>query len=154
MIVLFVRHADAEDSSPTGDMGRRLTGKGRDKSAEVGTKLASLYGTAQRVYASPAIRAVETAEALAEALGTNVEVTDLLAPGSGPEQFSELVREAWGDDHCIVLVGHEPDFSSILSRVTAGGGLSVKVGKLCVVEVDVDKTARGRLKMVLPYGAA
>lgn len=153
MKVLLVRHADAMSSAAGGDLARPLNEKGRTKSHAVGKRLAALYGSVSKVYASPALRARETAEILAEEIGAaQVDETDLLQPGSTADTVRKLLA-ASGPDDVVLLVGHEPDFSRIISGLTANGQLFVNVSKLTCAELEIDKDGTAVLMSLLPYSA-
>jgi phosphohistidine phosphatase len=73
------------------------------------------------------VRAVETARLACEALGVEVEVTEALR--GGPFDALNLVAGR-GD---VLLVGHEPDFSMEVGRLT-GANVAMKKGGIAVVD--------------------
>ncbi len=68
MPLLLVRHAVAEDAHPLGDEARALTAEGRAAFRAHARKLARLTPMTG-IVTSPLVRAVQTAELLAEAFG-------------------------------------------------------------------------------------
>ena len=52
----------------------------------------------------------------------------------------------------LAVVGHDPDFSELVSQLTAGGGLRLDFKKAACVEVDVTSMDpfQGVLKAILP----
>lgn len=76
----FVRHGESE-ANILHEMSNRgwkhgLTEKGREQAAALAHNLLPIK--ARKIFPSPLMRAVQTAEILAEALGLEMEVTDAL----------------------------------------------------------------------------
>lgn len=121
-LLMLLRHAIAEDRSHTGrDEDRRLTGEGKRKLREVVAGMCALELPVERVLSSPLVRAVETAEIVAEGLGLEdgVDVAQALAPGAGSDAVFAALGEV-GRASGIVLVGHEPDLSMLASTLLTG----------------------------------
>jgi len=133
-VIWLVRHAEAEDGSPDAD--RRLTAKGEEQSRTVGAALARLGVKVQCCVTSPKVRARETARLACEALGVQTIEDERLA--GGPFDAHELQAE-FGED--LMLVGHDPDFSLAVHRMT---GAQMRMPKSRVVAVT-----RGELKVAL-----
>jgi phosphohistidine phosphatase len=57
-----------------------------------------------------------------------------LAEGFGAAQAREAALEV-SDDGRVLVVGHEPDFSSTVAELT-GGAVAIKKGGLAVVRLD------------------
>jgi len=135
--LFLVRHAHAVDTAPLlGDAGRYLTGKGRKVMREVARDLVGKG--IDEIWTSPLVRAVQTAEILASALGLedDVVVRAVLGPGHEPKDVLRAVDEQAPKGRCIALVGHEPDLSELASAVLGGpfGGFK-KAGVLGVTLV-------------------
>jgi phosphohistidine phosphatase len=125
-VIWFLRHGDAEDGSGD-DAARRLTSKGERQSREAGLALAALGVSIDACLASPKVRALATAELACDALGAAVEVAEELRGGD----FDPTTLSAGRGD--VLLVGHEPDFSRAVHRLT-GGRVAIKKGGLAAVE--------------------
>ena len=130
----LLRHGDAEAGSP--DAERRLTRKGRDQSKTAGRALAATGVTLDACLASPKVRAAETARLACDALGVEPELEPKLA--GGPFD-AEALAAGLGDD--VLLVGHDPDFSSAVRALT-GAQVRMKKGGLAGIE-------SGELKVLL-----
>jgi phosphohistidine phosphatase len=76
---------------------------------------------------SPKVRALQTAEFACEPLGVEVEEDDRLRGGD----FDPLELAAGRGE--VLLVGHEPDFSDEVGRLT-GAGAKLKKGGLAIVD--------------------
>jgi phosphohistidine phosphatase len=135
VVIWLLRHAEAEDGSP--DDERRLTERGRDQARGAGAALAALGVKLDGCISSPKVRAVETARLACEQLdGLEVKLDERLA--GGPFDAHELSGDV-GEN--VLLVGHDPDFSAAVHRMT---GAQVRMKKGGVAGVD-----RGELKLLL-----
>ena len=111
MRIFLVRHAHAAPGEP--DELRPLTSEGQAAAEELAARLAAEQPTA--VICSPLLRARQTAEAIAGAAGLEAEVDERLAPGATSLTLREAVEERGGT---VVAVGHQPDCSEIVLKVT------------------------------------
>jgi phosphohistidine phosphatase len=131
MRLYLVRHADAAPGDP--DELRPLTPHGRQQARDVGARLAAAGAEGAAVVTSPLLRARETAEEIARALGTTAEPDERLAPGATAESVRELSSELGGT---VVAVGHQPDCSRVAGALT--GGPEPPFPKAGVVAIDLD----------------
>jgi phosphohistidine phosphatase len=125
-VIYLLRHGDAEDGNGD-DSARRLTGKGREQAKAAGQALATLKIEIIACLASPKVRAAETARLACEALGIEPEVANELRGGS----FDALGLAAGRGE--VLLVGHEPDFSDEVARLT-GARVKLRKGGLAIVD--------------------
>jgi phosphohistidine phosphatase len=126
-VIYLLRHGEAEDGDGD-DAARRLTEKGERQARVAGRALAALGTGIEACLASPKVRALDTARLACEALGAEVEVTEALRGGP----FNALDLAAGRGE--VLLVGHEPDFSAEVGRLT-GANVALKKGGIAVVEV-------------------
>lgn len=130
MKVLLVRHAIAQDTSPSGDRGRRLTREGREKFERGAAALAGLVAELELVVSSPLARAKETAAILAAAYPApprSIE-DEMLAPeGDGAAVVRFLAQQK--RLAAVALVGHEPNLSQLEGLLLTGRERSVAVLK-------------------------
>ncbi|HEX2232610.1 MAG TPA: histidine phosphatase family protein [Thermoleophilaceae bacterium] len=125
-MIWLLRHGDAEDGSP--DEQRRLTEKGERQARAAGAALKALGVEPSACLSSPRVRAADTAKLACEPLGGEVELVEALSGGSfDPEEL------AAGHDGDVILVGHEPDFSEAVQRLT-GARIDLKKGGVAAVE--------------------
>jgi phosphohistidine phosphatase len=104
-----------------GDADRRLTKKGRDEITAAGRWMAAQGLRFDLIAASPLVRAQETATIIAECLGEKDRIVTwkVLAPGGNPDTVCRLIGKH-PDVPVILLVGHEPLLSALISRIIAG----------------------------------
>jgi phosphohistidine phosphatase len=125
-LIYLLRHGDAED--PNGDDdARRLTAKGRRQAGAAGRALALLEADLDACLTSPKLRAAETARLACESLGVEPETAAELRGG----RFDALALAAGRGD--VLLVGHEPDFSDEIARLT-GARVKLRKGGLAIVD--------------------
>ena len=151
MRILFVRHAQAveADQFDGDDLDRPLTPEGRKRFKRVAAHLAAAYPAPDRLVSSRAVRARQTAEVLAVALGSkNWEQREELNPGASIAAIQSVLEEQ-PEAGWVLLVGHEPDFSRAISALAGGGRLQVKLRKGGVAEVEWTPRGRGRLRALL-----
>jgi phosphohistidine phosphatase len=116
MDILLIRHGQAVEEAPgLGDAGRWLTQKGRRTSLKVGRWL----GKKEKrrpvvVWTSSLVRAVQTAEIIAAAVGHEGEIHAVaeLSPGRDPRDLVERLSHV-ETPGVLALVGHEPSLSLI-----------------------------------------
>ncbi|EFI41973.1 histidine phosphatase family protein [Peptoniphilus sp. oral taxon 386] len=115
MSVYLIRHGIAQNFADT-DFERELTTEGRIKLRDTFEVFADEIGKIKiKVYSSPLIRAVQTAEILCDFLNCEFEISDWL----GYESYVDRVRKLKEDkDINYILVGHEPNISDCIYRIT------------------------------------
>lgn len=126
-MLYLLRHGDAEHET-SDDAARRLTPKGKRQSRAAGAALAALGAGIDTCLTSPRVRAAETARLACESLpGLEPEV----APELGGGDFDALALGAGRGD--VLLVGHEPDFSNEVARLT-GAKVKLRKGGLAILD--------------------
>lgn len=114
MDIILWRHAEAEPGEP--DLGRTLTSKGEKQARRVAEWLHGRLPESAKIYASPARRAQQTANALAEVAHRKFKTVEALAPGAGPDEVLAAIKfgRAKGT---VVLVGHQPTLGEVVCRL-------------------------------------
>jgi phosphohistidine phosphatase len=115
-----------------------LTEKGREQSRVVGAALQALGVEIDACLSSPKVRAAETARLACEQLAGDVEPQLEPKLAGGPIDAAALAA-GLGDD--VLLVGHDPDFSTAVHDLT-GAQVRMKKGGLAGVD-------RGELVVLL-----
>ena len=95
------------------------------------------------ILSSPYVRAKRTAEIVAETLGQEVTFTDALLPDAN---MAALIGEINDEKpQRVLLVGHEPDLSGLVSVLICGNGnaaIELKKGGLCKVTAETLELGR------------
>jgi phosphohistidine phosphatase len=128
-VIYLLRHGDAEEGTGD-DAARRLTPKGERQARAAGEAMAALGVEPDACLTSPKGRAADTATLACEALECDAELTEELRGGP----FDSLALAAGRGD--VLLVGHEPDFSNAVARLT-GANVKLRKGGLAIVERNV-----------------
>jgi phosphohistidine phosphatase len=150
--LFLLRHADAGDPAAWrgDDAERPLSEKGERQAERLGTFLAEIAFLPDAIVTSPKVRARRTAEIVAEALGAGVRLDDRLGSGLGPETADAILADA-GRPERPVLVGHDPDFSSLLAWLARADGVTMKKGALARIDVKGRVgDGRGTLRWLVP----
>lgn len=130
MRIVLVRHAIAEDreafaASGAVDVDRPLTDKGTKRARRGAKGLRRILDERVDLIAtSPLVRARETAAVIAgvfsKSMRPPIEEVENLCPGQPPHVSVEWLKQQ-GCDETVLLVGHEPDLSLLLTYLTIGG---------------------------------
>lgn len=154
MKIHLLRHAEAEEASPSGrDADRRLTDAGRKRMRLVAKAIAKMDPEYDAVLVSPLVRSRQTAEPVAAACGFRnpfLETKSLL-PNADPEEILvELGKLGTGS---VLLIGHQPHVGRLLGRLATGrrdAEIPMKKAGLAEIEIDGDPSiARAELKWLL-----
>ena len=154
MLIHLLRHAEAEDVSPTGrDADRRLTDDGKKRMRSVAKAIAWLDPGYEAVLVSPLTRARQTAEPVAAACGFQRPFTETksLAPNADPVAvLNELARLGPAS---VLLVGHQPHFGRLFGLLLSGRSsleVPMKKAALAAFEAPSDPSLGGaELKFLL-----
>lgn len=136
----FIRHAQAiEFSTGLPDEQRYLTCRGRKRFRQVAVCLKKMNIDPDFILSSPKVRAVQTAEILAETLRFNgeVRISPELTFGPGLVELDALLRANNGSSE-VVIVGHEPALGEVVASLLQ---LSTPcyLSKGCVVSVKISQ---------------
>jgi phosphohistidine phosphatase len=129
-MIYLLRHGDAEPDQGHGDAARRLTEKGEAQAAAAGLAMARLEIKVDTCLTSPRVRAFDTATLACRPLGIPVEVVDAI----GYDDYDSLELAAGRGD--TLIVGHEPDMSMEVARLT-GANIKLKKGGLAVIKGSI-----------------
>ncbi len=141
MDLILWRHADAQDGAP--DMGRALTAKGVKQAQCMADWLRPRLARDCRILVSPALRALQTADAL----GRDYRVEDGIAPGADPATL--LAVAGWPDaGEPVLLVGHQPTLGLAAGLLLCGQEREMSIKKGGVVWLT-NRVRGGRLQTVI-----
>ena len=157
MNLYLIRHAIAEEESPSGeDSQRGLTDKGAKKMRLIAKGLRTLGVEFDLILSSPYLRAMQTAEILSEVFKKKKFVlSDHLIPAGDPNLLIAEINEKHTVDS-LAIVGHEPYLSTLVSLLTADGApveMTFKKGGVCYLSTDdLHHTHKATLEWLLTPG--
>jgi phosphohistidine phosphatase len=144
MNVFILRHGLAVEPGSAGfskDSERPLIPKGERKVWKIAEALEAMEITFDWILSSPYLRARQTAEIVAEGLDLRkkLEFSEALTPAGSVTKLISLInhREPLPDN--VLLVGHEPYLSELISRLISGGTdiqVNLKKGGLCKLSTE------------------
>lgn len=150
MRLYFLRHGLADRAAWHGpDALRPLTPRGVERMQAEAHTLAAMGFAPDAIRTSPLQRALQSAEIIAQALGTPLQVEPRLAPGFGLPALHAILQET-RESSSLLLVGHEPDFSTTIGALIGGGRVVCKKGSLARVDLYSLNPPRGSLVWLLP----
>lgn len=147
----LLRHADAGDSEAWSgpDEERPLTRKGRQQATGMGAFLNGIGFRPSAIVTSPKVRAAETAEIVGRRLRRKPVVDERLGEGVGLGVLEQVLVHASG--RRPMLVGHDPDFSALITLLCGAARVPMKKGALA--RIDTARPVRpgsGTLRWLLP----
>ena len=153
MRVYFLRHGIAaeRDDWKGDDAARPLTEEGVERTGAVAAALAGLGVNVGAIVTSPLMRARQTADIVARALGRTSKVVEdrRLAPGFNAAGLREILRDHGGEGN-VMVVGHEPDLSETVGALTGGGRVVMRKAGLALVDLPHVHAERGELLWLAP----
>jgi phosphohistidine phosphatase len=136
----FFRHGiavDREDPGVAADEDRPLTEDGRRKTRLAAKGLKRLEIDIDRILTSPWLRAVETADIVADVFGMETtELPELAGNRSVDELLTALAKQR---DQRLLLVGHEPLLGNTVGRLLCSGAefrVDLKKSGVCALQLD------------------
>jgi len=157
-VELYVlRHGEAGKRIPNGskDSERALTVTGLEEVQEIASALAELDVSLDFVATSPLKRARQTADAVAKVLkvkkGSMEEWNELKPEGRRPDLYRKLSQ--FKPESSVLVVGHEPYLSTMVSEIAFGsgaGGIVLKKAGLAKLTVtSFQPKIKGELRWLL-----
>lgn len=158
--ILLLRHGKSDwDADYAGDHERPLADRGQKGARKMGRFITTARVVPDRALTSSAVRARETLATAAEAGGWlgPARVSDALYEAT-PEAVLDEIRKEPDDADTLVVVGHEPTWSRLVSLLIGGGHVEMRTAAVARIDVEVEQWAdvqagRGALAFLLPPGA-
>jgi len=151
--IYFLRHGLADRAAYSGsdDRLRPLTPAGIERLEAEGKTMARLGMGCDLIVTSPLTRCRQTADIAAAALGLEDQVHEdaRLAPGFSLADLAGILQDH-GDREVVMLVGHEPDFSCLVSALTGGSDIVFKKGGLARIDLVPGPPLAGDLVWLIP----
>jgi len=133
VILYFLRHGDAGPPRSGDDDGRQLTADGEAVLQAATPLWRRLNLRPDVVLTSPLPRALRTAELLCKAIGGSPAPDDRLRPGA---TWGDMARAmaAHPDARRVMFVGHEPDLSGAIVRLSGAAAVRLRKGGMACLE--------------------
>ena len=153
MELLILRHGVAVprgSSEYPSDGDRPLTPEGTKGMRKIAKGMRAMDLAFDRVFSSPLVRTKQTAEIALRGLrsGPSIDYTEHLQPDGDLEVFIGECLTKCGEEDRILIVGHEPYLSGLVSFLVCGDdsmGMNLRKGGLCKLGIDslrIGKCAR------------
>ena len=144
MNLFFLRHGIAverDEFDYASDAARPLTPKGKKQLRAAAAALRAMELRFDVIFSSPLVRAKQTAEIIAAELKLQKRLVfaDELKPGGSAKKLVQTIGGLKPLPENILLVGHEPDFSELISLLVTGNtgaGFALKKGGLAKLEIE------------------
>jgi phosphohistidine phosphatase len=147
MDLILWRHAEAEPgAADQPDEARRLTSKGHKQAEKVGEWLDRHLSDHCRILSSPALRCVETAQAL----GRKFKTDAALATDSSAERI--IAAAGWPDRRePVLIVGHQPLLGQVAAIIIAGSkqDWTIRKGNVLWIAQKPDEASAIYIKAVI-----
>jgi phosphohistidine phosphatase len=153
MIIHIVRHAEAVDrTEDISEEHRYLTSRGRKRFRKVAKALQKAGAAPDLILTSPLLRAVQTADILAESLKyeDDLLVDSLLSPGFRPQKLDRLLN-LYPHAKELVLVGHEPDLGIVVGSLLGTDG-SCSLTKGAIVSFQMTGPGQADFQQMITGG--
>lgn len=144
MNLYLLRHGIAVEPGTPGfghDSDRPLIPKGERRLRSTAAAMEKLELSFDLILSSPFVRARQTAEIIAGELKLKkrLDFFDGLVPGGNPKALIHALNELKPEPENVLLVGHEPYLSRLISLLVSGGAdaaaIEMKKGGLCKLEI-------------------
>jgi phosphohistidine phosphatase len=138
--LLLLRHAKSSRDDPSlPDFDRPLEQRGRRDAPRMGNLLKERGPLPDLIISSPAVRARETLEAFASSARLDLTFQfDESIYGATSAELLKVIRHINKKSSCVLLVGHNPGFEDLLSRLT-GTHRNMPTAALACIEFQINK---------------
>ena len=127
------------------DAARPLTSAGKRETLRIARRLFKDKVEFDQIISSPFIRARQTAEIVAKVYTRDVRFTPHLTPDGLMPELIKYVNRTCKDADSVVLVGHEPYLSTLISVLISGKeGANIRLKKGGMLKMDVGSLRFGR----------
>lgn len=149
MVIYCLRHGQAGPLLTT-DEARPLTAKGRSDTAVVLQTRIKNMQQVSRIWASPLVRAQQTAEITQDFFpALKIHTSSLLVPEANPSTLIERLSDelAPDDKRAILLVTHQPLVGTLVNQLCnkADNYYFMGTSSLAAIELDVVAAGLGNL---------
>jgi phosphohistidine phosphatase len=154
MILYLIRHGiavDRTDPKSPPEAERPLTARGVQKTRGAALGLSAMGAKPDVLITSPYVRAAQTAEIFAEALGfppEKIRVSEALKPAANPADTLKEILHARGKE--VACIGHAPHLDLMISHLAGAHGAFTELKKAAVACFEKAEThGRWELRWML-----
>ena len=148
--LFLVRHAKSSwDNAALPDKERPLNDRGRRDAPKMGERLAKRDVKPDLILSSPAVRALSTAQIVAEKLDyrrKDIVVTERLYAAE-VDDLLDVIRQLGDELKCVMLFGHNPEFTELAHRLS---GEIDHMPTCAVAEFTFDAKSWSRIDTIKP----
>ncbi len=147
MKLFILRHGQAEPQKTT-DEARELTEKGREDTRRVVSARIAYMQSITEIWASPLVRAQQTAHIAASYFpALKIQTSELIIPESSPAIAMDWLQSINQQNLSILLVSHQPFVGELVNNLCGKptGFYPMGTSSLAVIEAPVIATAMGEL---------
>ena len=150
MNLFLLRHGlavERDEFDFASDGLRPLTARGRQQLGQTCAALRKLKLDLDLILSSPLVRAQQTAEIVAAELKLKkrLVLANELKPGGNPGKLIQIISRRKPPVKNLLLVGHEPDLSRLISLLVTGGpGLQMDFKKGGLAKLEIEKLRAGK----------
>lgn len=155
MFLHLLRHAHAGDAFAWDgpDATRPLTDKGRSQSDRLGRFLVGRGFETDLIITSPLTRALQTAEIVADVLGTRLAIDERVGGGLTLGGLDAVLGDHGAPTRPIV-VGHDPDMTELLATLCGMSEIPMRKGAFARIEAETPlQPGSGILRWLIPPDA-
>jgi phosphohistidine phosphatase len=120
--LFLIRHAKSSRDDPAlADKDRPLNDRGKRDAPKMGALLAKRGVKPDLILSSSAVRALDTAELIAEKLDykrKSIRVDDRLYAAEADELLG-VIRKLGDEVNCVMLIGHNPELTHLAHRLSS-----------------------------------
>jgi len=152
MVLYLVRHGiavDRMDPACPPDPERSLTAKGKKRTRAVARGLKALDLKADLMLSSPYMRAIQTAQIMADVLGFDsdrIRLTESLLPDKNPVALCEELRQLDGSQ--VMCFGHAPNLDEVVAYLLGAPDSACSLKKAGVAGLTFREPEAGSASLV------
>jgi phosphohistidine phosphatase len=138
-ILSVLRHGEAEIGvGQAGDFSRNLSPFGKHQIGRLNQVLKNNDFKIEFLVSSPAIRACQTAELISKDFEPSEIKIEKDIYEAEPEDLIKIIHKVDEKIDNLLLVGHNPGISALISLITGEGYVSLRPGMMAIMDVYID----------------
>lgn len=138
-VLSILRHAEAEiGTGELGDFNRQLSPTGKHQICRLNEVLKKNDFKIEFLLSSPAKRAFQTTEFISKDMKPVDIVFEKEIYEAEPEDLLKLIQNTDDNIENLLLVGHNPGLSALISYITGDGYINLRPGMMAVLDIYVD----------------